>query len=315
MARFSIGTAIGEAFGLMRRRPLAVFVWGLLMVAPSVASIALILPMLSDMVSTIGSDSAGHEQFHGAMMGGMMQLQGVASLLNLLQLLLMVIVYTAIMRAVVRPAETSFFSLRLGMDELRVAIVGLAIIVGFYVLLLIAVLLGVGIGFAAWSLGEPFNWLVIAALCVGLMLATWLGAARVSLMAPASVLHRTFAFEEGWKLARGQAGTLFGMLLLIVLIVLVIEVTVFGIGATIVAISASGPDWSQIHAVLEDDPFAGLQTLFAANWPWVAGCGVVLSAIYGVLITLAIAPFASACRQLTGNGVSPAGEPSAAPVE
>ena len=46
MARFSIGTAIGEAFGLMRRRPLAVFVWGLLMVAPSVASMALILPMM-----------------------------------------------------------------------------------------------------------------------------------------------------------------------------------------------------------------------------------------------------------------------------
>ncbi len=316
MARFSIGTAIGEAFGLMRRRPLAVFVWGLLMVAPSVASMALILPMMGEMFTSIASDSANQEQLHNAMMGEMMQMQGVSSLLNLLQLLMMVIVYTAIMRAVVRPRETSFFSLRLGMDELRVAVVGLAIMVGFYLLLLIVVLLGVGIGFAAWGLGEPFNWLIIVALCIGLILAIWLGAARVSLIAPASVLHKTFAFEEGWKLGRGQTGALFGMMLLLVLIVVVTEVIVFGIGAAVVAITAGGMDWSQIHADIADDPFAGLQALFVANWPWVTVGALILSAFYGFLITIGVAPFASACRQLAGSGTPPhADEHSPAPAE
>ena len=160
MARFSIGTAIGEAFGLIRRRPLAVFVWGLLMVVPMLVSFALILPMMGGALSSIAADAANPDQIHEAMMGEMMQIQGVSSLLNLVQLLVSVVVYTAVMRAVVRPRETSFFSLRLGMDELRVAVVGLAIIVGFYFAALILVLLGVGIGFATWGLGEPFNWLI-----------------------------------------------------------------------------------------------------------------------------------------------------------
>lgn len=315
MARFSIGTAIGEAFGLMRRRPLAVFVWGLLMVAPSVASMALILPMMGEMFASIAS-GADHEQIHDAMMGKMMQMQGVSSLLNLLQLVLTVIVYTAVMRAVVRPRETSFFSLRVGMDELRVAVVGLAIVVGFYMLVLVLALLGVGIGFAVWGLGEPYNWLIIAGLCIGLFVAIWFGAARVSLIAPASVLYQTFAFEEGWKLGRGRTGALFGMMLLIVLIVVVTEMIVFGIGAAVVAVTAGGMDWPQIHSAIEDDPMAGLHALFVANWPWVTLAALVVSAFYGFLVTLGIAPFASACRQLTDSQTPPGAEDhSPAPVE
>lgn len=306
MARFSIGTAIGEAFILIRRRPLSVFVWGLLLVAPSVASVALILPMMGEVFASIASEGANQEQIHDAMMGDMMQVQGVSSLLNLVQLVLTVIVYTAVMRAVVRPRETSFFSLRLGMDELRVAVVGVAIIVAFYLLLLILVLLGVGIGFAIWGLGEPFNWLIIAVLCIGLILAIWLGAARVSLIAPASVLHRTFAFEEGWKLGRGRTGALFGMMLLILLIIIVVEMIVFGIGAAVMGVAAGGMDWSQIHAAIEDDPIAGLQSLFVANWPWVTIGGLIVSALYGGLLTLGIAPFASACRQLAAQAAPPA---------
>jgi hypothetical protein len=301
MARFSIGTAIGEAFDLMRRRPLAVFVWGLLMVAPSVASMALILPMMGDVFASIGAPGADQEQIHDAMMGNMMQMQGVSSLLNLLQLVLTVIVYTAVMRAIVRPRETSFFSLRLGMDELRVAVVGVAIVVGFYLLALILVLLGVGIGFAVWGLGEPINWIIIVAMCLALFVAIWLGAARVSLMAPASVMSRTFAFEEGWKLGRGRTGALFGMMLLILLIIIVVEVIVFGIGSAVFAATAGGMDWSQIHASIEANPIAGLQALFMANWPWITVAGLIVSALYGFLLTLGIAPFASACRQLAAQ--------------
>ena len=306
MARFSIGTAIGDGFGLIRQRPLAVLVWGLLMVVPMLASFALILPMLGGALSSIAADAANPDQIHEAMMGEIMQLQGVSSLLNLVQLLVSVVVYTAVMRAVVRPRETSFFSLRLGMDELRVAVVGLAIIVGFYFVALIMILLGVAIGFATWGLGEPVNWLIIVALCIGLMLAIWLGAARLSLIAPASVLHRSFAFSEGWKLGRGRAGALFGMMLLIVLIILVIEILVVGIGAAVVAISAGGMDWARVHTDMANDPVAGLQALFMANWPWISAAGLIVSAFYGVLLTLGIAPFASACQQLSSAAASAA---------
>ena len=307
MARFSIGTAIGEGFGLIRRRPFAVFVWGLLMAAPSVASFALLLPMMGGMIGSMASGATDPQQVHSAMMADMAQIQGLSSLLNLVQLVVMVIVYTAIMRAVVRPRETAFFSLRLGMDELRVAVVGLALIVGIYLAALIFVLLGVGIGFATWGLGEPYNWLIIVALCLGLVLAIWLGAARVSLIAPASVLHRTFAFEQGWKLGRGRAGALFGMMLLIILIVLVAQAMVVGIGSAVFMVAAGGMDWSRILAAIEEDTVAALTALFNANWPWVTLAGLVVSALHGVIVTLGIAPFASACRQLSA-GVAPAAE-------
>lgn len=299
MARFSIGVAIGEAFSLVRRRPLSVFAWGLLMVAPLVASMTLVLPMMAEMFAAMAAGGTGHHDIHDALMTDMMQVQGVSALLNLVQLLLTVVVYTAIMRAVVRPGETAFFSLRLGMDELRVLVVGLAIIVGFYLVALVLVLLGVGVGFGVWGLGEPFNWLIIVAMCVGLMLAIWLGAARVSLIAPASVLTRTFAFEEGWKLGRGRTGALFGLMLLILLIILVTELVVLGVGAAVVAATAGGMDWTQTLEAMESDPFAGLQALFVAHWQWVTIGTVIVSAFYGVLLTLAIAPFASACRQLS----------------
>ena len=307
MARFSIGTAISEAFGLIRRRPLATFVWGLLMLAPSVGSLALILPILGGMITAIAVEGADPDQVQNAMMGDMMQMQGLSALLNLGQLVVTVVVYTAVMRAVVRPRETAFFSLRLGMDELRVAVVGLALVVGFYLLLLVVVLLGVGIGFATWGLGEPYNWLTILALCLGLIPAIWLGAARVSLMVPASVVHRRLAFEEGWKLGRGQTCALFGMMLLVILIMLVVQAVVVGIGSAVFMAAAGGMDWSRIIAAIEENPIGALTVLFNANWPWVTLAGLAVSVLYGVILTLSIAPFASACRQLSAE-VAPAAE-------
>ena len=89
------------------------------------------------------------------------------------------------------------------------------------------------------------------------------------------------------------------MMLLILLIILVTEVIVFGIGAAVLAVTAGGMDWSRLQPAVETDPFAGMQALLVAHWPWVTAGAVVVSALYGVLLTLGIAPFASACRQLS----------------
>ncbi|MDI1326263.1 MAG: hypothetical protein PSV23_05625 [Brevundimonas sp.] len=307
MARFSIGTAIGDAFGLIRRRPLSVFVWGLLMVAPSAATLGLMLPMMGDMVGEMaaaGPDGGAHN----AAFADMMQFQALSWLMNLVQLFLTVVVYTAVMRAVLRPRESGFFSLRLGMDEVRVAVVGIAVVVGIYIAMIVLTLIGFAVGFAVWGAGSPMNWLVITGLIVTVILVVWLAMARVSLIAPASVLYRSFAFPEGWRLARGQTGALFGMMLLVVLLVIVIEAVVFGVGLA-VAVAAGlsdGVDWTTLHAHNMDvNPFEGLGAVFAANWPWFAAAAVVVSMVYGLALTLSIAPFASACRQLAGSETPP----------
>lgn len=316
MARFSIGTAFGDAFGLIRRRPLSIFVWGLLMVAPAAATFSLLWPMMGDMAGAMAAEAHGGGPSDAAF-ENMMQFQALSGLLNIVQLLVMVVVYTAVMRAVLRPRETSFFSLRLGMDELRVAVVGLALIVGLYIGIFVLALVGMAIGFAAWGAGSPTNWLVIMGLIVAAFLAIWLGMARVSLIAPASVLYRTFAFPEGWRLGRGQTGALFGLSLLMLLLLIVIEATVFCIGLA-VAVAAgitSGLDWTSLRHShnMDVNPFAGMDAMLAANWPWLAIGAVVLSGVYGALLALNIGPFASACRQLAESG-APSGVDAPASV-
>lgn len=318
MARFSIGTAIGDGFALIRRRPLSVFVWGLLMVAPSAATFGLVWPMMGDVFSGMATERAGGSDVPDAAFASLMQFQALSGLMNIVQALLMVVVYTAVMRAVLRPRDSSFFSLRIGMDELRVAVVGLAVVVGMYIAMMVLLLVGGAIGFATWSAGSPTNWLVIVGLAVTAIVLIWLAMMRVSLMAPASVLYRTFAFAEGWRLGRGQLGPLFGMSLLVLLLVFVIETVVFGIGlALVIAAGVSGGiDWTALRAHNMDvNPFEGLNAVLTANWPWFAVGALVVSIIYGIVVALSVAPYASACRQLAESGTpSPADGQSPAPV-
>ena len=101
MKRFSIGASIGDGFGLITGRPLSVFVWGLLLLAPTFGSVALILPAMGEMFATLPASeaSAADDAFTDQMFAAMMQLQLVSMLLNIGQLVIMAIVYTAIFRA------------------------------------------------------------------------------------------------------------------------------------------------------------------------------------------------------------------------
>lgn len=320
MRRFSIGTAIGHAFGLIRRRPLAVFVWGLLTVAPILGGFALILPVMGDMFANMpapGSDPSSYEQaFPEQAFAQMMQFQAASMLMNIGQLLVMAVVYTAIMRATLRPRESRYFSLRLGMDELRVAVVGLAIGVAMYVaviivaLFVIALAVALGMGMSGSEPGVVASVIVLLAIVVALAFL-W-AMARVSLMAPASVLYRDFAFVQGWKLASGKGWPLLGMMLLIFVIIILIEAIVLMIGLGVFAsfAFASGP-WGDMT-----DPtqvFLGMSAWLAANWYWAVLAALASAAVYGVVLTLSIAPFASACRQLAESGDARPAEEAASP--
>ncbi len=315
MKRFSIGTSIGEGFRLVARRPLSVFVWGLLMLAPTFGALALILPAMGEMFASMpDADSAAamDEAFSEAMVGEMMQFQLASMLSNVVQLLVMAVIYTAIFRAVLRPRESSFFSVRLGMDELRVAVVGLAIGVGLYVAVIVAVLLGVGIGFGVGAADTTAGIWTGAVLLLAVILGMFWLMARVSLIAPASVLYRDFAFAQGWKLASGKGWALFGMNLLIWLMILgiylivglLIAVTIGGVVATMMPAMESMPS--------DANPFAEMNAWMAANWYWAVVAGIIGAMIYGALMTLMIAPFASACRQLAESS-TPAESAAPAP--
>lgn len=317
MPRFSIGTAIGEGFSLIRRRPLAVLVWGVLMVAPFLAALALMLPIMAEVFASMpaeDADPAAAEAFAHGMFSRMVQFQAVSGLINIAQLAAMAIVYTAAMRAVLRPAERGWFSLRVGMDELRVAVVGVAIGMGLYFAILFVVLFGAAIGLAAWSLDSAAGFgVVLALLGGGVVIGLVWALGRVSLIAPASVLYRDFAFDQGWRLAAGKGWPLGGMMVLISLIIFAAQLAVMIVVAGAVWALASSGALPPSEMAGEANPFPAIEAWLAGNWHWVALGAVAASMAYGMVVALSVAPFASACRQLADSGAAaPPGPPEPA---
>lgn len=294
---FELDRALGAAFDLIGRRPLSVLVWGLLSLAPAFALYAVMLsgdnPWAALVMSANGPDPDVQPDFDA-----FMRIQMWSWLSNILQIAASVLAFTAIYRSVLRPGRPgqAGFSLRFGMDEFRVLVVSIVMVIGFFALILAAVALGFGIGAAFWSLGEVWRVVGIVAyglVALGVTLVLW---ARLALILPACVLYRDFAFEAGWRLGRGQTGKLTLMLVLVCLIALgvslafmmILFLLAFGGFALL-----GGPAWAW------DDPAQLLDGLRTPLGLGIMMVGVIIVAVFqGVGMVIHGAPFASACAQL-----------------
>lgn len=293
--RFSIGEALGSGFTVIRRRPWAVLAWGALMTVPAILSLWLVLGLFDAFgVGVLEAEEPSPQAF-----AAMMQFQAGSWALNILQMLIYVLLITGIARAVFYPERRGrFFDLRLGMDEVRVAVTGLAFILGFYAAVLILALLAVAVGAALWSLSKPagVGIGVLVAIAGGVGIA-W-AALRASLIMPASVALGDFAFVQGWRMTRGQAWRLLGLTLALVAVVLLIELAIMAV-AILIAMGFGFAFWSQLGAWFDGvDP----QAAWNVNWTLVLWIGLLatpfVAALYGAITAISVAPYASACRQL-----------------
>lgn len=286
MKTFSIMEAAVEPFRVAGRRPVATIVWGLVMLAPALLIMGAMLPLLGDIFSG-GFDPAAfepgsdpEEALFGGNMAAMMQFQLWSNLANLVQLVGLILVTTAIIRAVYagRRGDPAFF-LRIGMAELQVAVVGLAVGIGFCIVALLAVMLAVGVGFAVWRLGDPWRWLLCVALGVTVFLALMLLWGRLSLLAPACIRYKTFAFEEGWTLGRGKTWSLLGLWIVLLLIAIMVGIA-FMILLLIVMLAVGGgvsaTDPATVEAWIRGLPqqpalLAGLALVLLIPVAWLQG--------------------------------------------
>lgn len=306
MKTFSIMDAAVEPFRQAGQRPIATIAWGLVLLAPTLLVIGAMIPFLGGMFSGLdhtafepGADP--EEMFFGDNMASMMQFQIWSNLANLVQLLGLVVVTAGIIRAVYagRKGDGAFF-LRVGMGELQVAVVGVAVGVGFFFVAMLAVMLAVGMGFAVWQLGDPWRWLGCTLLgvivAVGLMLL-W---GRLSLLAPASIRYKTFAFEEGWKLGRGRTWSLLalGLVLFVMAILLgILCLLLFFVVMLAVSggVSATDPDAVEAWVMgLPQQPWllAGLVVVLLIPMAWLQGFSQMLFT----------APYAHVVQALGGSG-------------
>lgn len=293
---FSIGDALMAGFQLIRRRPLDVWVWGALTASP----LLLFFWMILDMAGAIPLAEMARDTPDPQFLLAFVRMQAVSGLVNILQLGVYVLVVAAICRAVVKPEAPRgrFFGLKVSMDEVRVAVTLVAIVVAFYAAAFLIVLLAFAFGAVLWMASETAAvGLGIAAGAAGLVAVGWLGL-RACLIIPASVAMDDFAFVQGWSLTRGHVGHLLGLAAATVAVVIIAQILVM-VAAVIVALGLGLAFWPHIQAWGEAMDGGGV---VAINWPLAIGASLLAfpfaAAFYGAISAIGVAPYAAACGQL-----------------
>jgi hypothetical protein len=298
-----IGKAAFSGFGLIGRHPLSVLIWGLLYLillgVPSLYMMSQVGPAWLQMVQAAAqakASGASPAETNATMMQmlPMMQKAGALGwLITLLGLVVRAVLVTAVLRAVLEPANQGFCYLRLGMQELWQLLLAIAMfvlfVVGFVCIALVGGLLSVIMG----SLG-PVAVLGRFVLTLGIFIAFVYFALRFSLAPAMTFKDKTFRLFESWTMTRGHVGALFLIVLILIVLVLIFELVVGG--------AAIGYIFSN-RAMLQNstDPSAFFKSLAP-----IAAIGVAVgSLLSGAVLAIFLAPFATAYKQLTPVAAAP----------
>jgi len=290
MAELSIGDAVGAGFGVIRRRPVAVLIWGLLQTAMLGAMVAVMAPMYLAMFAEVAKN-AGHAPTPDV--ANMMRMQGTVWLLNVVTIFVATILYCAVFRSLIHPEQGRFGYLRLGMTEviLYLLMVGayIAFVVATFILMIPAALI-VGVLVAVHA--------TAAAVIVGIVLglgALWglvYVALRFSMIGPMMVDDGKVHFLDAWALTKGRAGALFLKTLCLFGILIALELVLVAIVAIVGAsvLSSVAGAASAIPALFSQPP----AVVFSDLTPFFVIFGAAAIPLYGAFLAILGAPWARA---------------------
>lgn len=297
---FSATDAAFEGFRVVRRHPLALVFWALFYVAVMIAAFAVMGPSLINFVTaTERLEQSGAtptlEDFTPVL-----QMMGVIfAVLLPLSLVASAMIYAAVSRSVLRPAESSFGYLRLGMDEVRVLIVSLVLFIVFTILM--GAVFGIigAVGGMAVAGEAPALWLVVALLvCAAIALFVWL-AVRLSLAIPITMAERRIALFDSFGVTKGRFWPLLGMALLAGVMSLVVGL----LGSLVfLPVRLMTGDLDGLTAMEGES----LPVILQAAWPAIAAWIVINAVLSALQVAVVYAPFSAAYRDIKG------GQPNAA---
>ncbi|MBU1539137.1 MAG: hypothetical protein KKC29_10650 [Alphaproteobacteria bacterium] len=290
---FSATEAAFEGFRVVRRKPMAVIFWALFYMLIMVAALALIGGSLIGLMGMAEELEATTPTSPEAFMPILASYMAILAVVLPVSLVASAMIYAAVARAVLRPAESAFGYLRLGMDEVRVLVVSLVL---FVVFMALTALLGgiVGVAIAVTAAAEaPALWLLVVLLVLAaIAVCIWL-AVRLSLAIPITMAERRIAIFDSFALTKGRFWPLLGMALLAGVMSIVVSLLGSLVGMPI-QLATGGLEGL---AGLEGE---SLPVIIQAAWPAITAW-IVLNAVMSALqVAVVYAPFSAAYRDIKG---------------
>lgn len=214
----SVGRILEGAFGVFREHFTAVAIWGGIYLACNLALALAMRPLVGAAVDpALAQDPSA-----------VLSAMGPIWLLGLLLGIVGIVLYTAAMRAVLRPQAGGIAFLRLGLDELRTFGLLILFVIASFVLFFGASLIvglfigGVAAGSGSMALTGGLS-VVVGLIVLGALIFL---TVRFSLAFPLTLHRGAFAIGEAWRLSRGHFWTLFGAALVVSLIGFVLSIAV-----------------------------------------------------------------------------------------
>lgn len=259
-----------EGFRLSRRRPGAVAAWGSIWLLGLIAMLLAVMPLLAPHMGELAASGGDATKLSAEASAAVERI----SLFTIpVLILLQGVLSPAVYRAVLRPQEKSFASLRIGRDEGRLLIV--ALVVGC-----VSALFNVGgeiLVNASMTAGGmivgALVWLVVTGVTI------WLSV-RLCLIAPLSFHRRRLAFREGWKVTRPLFWPLLGLNIIVFALAAVVVLLLILIGWPLQVVMSAGGAAS---------PGAAIGALLIV---------ILLPLGLAMVSTLLWAPFAAICRDI-----------------
>ena len=288
---FSATDAAFEGFRVVRRHPIVALVWGL-------TYLLLYVVMFGFGADKWANLMAAGEALEQSANPSIADFQALVPLYSSafflaapLGIAIGTVLSAAVARSVLRPQESRWGYLRLGMDEVRVLVVTLAttLIVGLSSAVAMTVV-GAAIGVGAAS-GQPLLILPgVLLIFAAFALVVWL-AVKFSLAVPMTVDRRKVVILESFSATKGHFWPLLGMAVIAVIMSLIVSILGMIIGAAADLLTGGVQSLSRYADM-------GLGQVLANAWPALLLSSIVNAFLSALQLAVLYAPFSAAWQDI-----------------
>ena len=287
-----IGRTIGAGFRVIAANPVAAGIWLAANTVLTFVAGASTLPM-AGALTRIGRGAADTAPDPAQLFGAL----GPVYAVGFINLLLQIVLWAAVYRAVLRPRDSGVAYLRIGGDELRLFVLAIVLGLIWFALAMVLGMVFVGLGVAAvGGLGRgggPNVAVILLMIVFGLaMLCGFVFlSVRLALAWPLTFLRRKIVLGEAWSLSRGHFWAMFAAALVILVIYYIASAITSGLMMSNMmgALQAGGDSLAAQRDMLAQ---------FTTLTPMTALLMLLSGAVQTLFIILMAAGIADALRQL-----------------